>query len=291
MLNVVAEKIAEIVSYEGSSRSSALLRIFLAMTALYRFWFEDSGMRALYQYSQYADLWYWIFVNAAVLMLLGLFSRLSSAVTAIVIFIMYYYYGRYHGYNLWINHHIYFLAISIAMLVLTPCGRSYSLDRYLENSSLFKLDNNLSGLPEEKGNLLGLQLIVLQLVVMYFFAAIDKLEWIFIDGTRLQHIYMATYSGALLPASYSFKIILSIISIFVVLLEFVLVLLIFKRFRKWLILPGLLFHGLLFMFLPVSIYSINCMICYLAFFDADAIHRIIDKLGPRGFTEPKELTH
>ena len=45
------------------------------------------------------------------------------------------------------------------------------------------------------------------------------------------------------------------------------------------VIPGLLLHSLLYVLLPVSTYSATMALLYLAYFDADAVHGVLERLS------------
>ena len=61
----------------------------------------------------------------------------------------------------------------------------------------------------------------------------------------------------------------------------------FRRTRRYLVLPGLAFHAIIYVTLPVYTFSATMALLYLAYFDADAVDRVIARLqgiapaGPR----------
>src|SRR5262249_3911890 len=62
----------------------------------------------------------------------------------------------------------------------------------------------------------------------------------------------------------------------------------FSRTRRYLVLPGLFLHSLFFVFLPRHTYLITRILLYLAYYDPNQIHRVIDQLngiGPKAEEE------
>lgn len=51
------------------------------------------------------------------------------------------------------------------------------------------------------------------------------------------------------------------------------------RIRNWVIIPGMLFHAAIYVSLPVATFTLQMWLLYLAFFDADRVHRFIDELS------------
>lgn len=261
------------VGSTGSSRSSALIRIGLALL----FWSRWAGELLLYMDQSAIGLLLSVnFFIATTLLLIGYRSRMAAAWTGAVGLVIYYYFGHELGREPWTHHHTYLLAISALLLTLTPCGRSFSLDRYL---AVRRAERQGVAPPPERGNLWGLRLIVVQLSVLYFFSALDKTNFAFLSGARLEHIFLWFYAGSDYPALPGLPVLAMLIAWAVVLLEYGLALgLPFQRSRRYLVWPGLAFHAIIYVTLPVYTFSATMMLLYLAYFDADAVDRVIQRL-------------
>ncbi|TPJ50683.1 hypothetical protein FJ471_29895 [Mesorhizobium sp. B2-7-1] len=259
------------VDTEGSSRSSALIRIGLAML----FWSRWAGELLLYRDQSPAGLFLAAnFFVATMLLFVGYHSRVAAVWAGSVGLAMYYYFGFQLGREPWTHHHAYLLAVAALLIALTPCGRSYSLDRYLAVAHAERM-----GVPPpaERGNLWGLRLIVAQLSVLYFFAAFDKSSHAFLSGARIEQIFLWFYDGSDYPAGLALPA--TIVSFGVVGLEYGLAFgLPFRATRRYLVLPGLAFHAIIYLTLPVYTFSATMALLYLAYFDADAVDRVIARL-------------
>lgn len=266
------------VCSEGSSRSSALIRIGLATL----FWSRWAGELLLYMDQSPVGLFLAVnFFVATVLLFVGYHSRVAAVWTGAVGLTMYYYFGFQLGREPWTHHHAYLLAVTALLIALTPCGRSYSLDRYL---SVMRAERAGVAPPAERGNLWGLRLIVLQLSVLYFFAAFDKSSYAFLSGARIEAIFLWYYAGSDYPASLAW--LATIVSVAVVALEYCLAFgLPFAATRRYLLLPGLAFHAIIYLTLPVYTFSVTMALLYLAYFDADAVDKVIARLQGTGFKE------
>ncbi len=262
------------VRTEGSSRSSALIRIGLALLL----WGRWAGEVALFRYPSVSGLLLsGAFFTTTTAMLFGLFSRAATAAAGVVAFTMYYYVGFGLGREPWTHHHVYLLAMATLLCALTPCGRSYSVDRWLAVRRASR-----AGRPPspERGNLWGLRLIALQLSMVYLWSAFDKTTPGFLGGDRLEMIVMWFYLGSDYPTWSGFPALMAVASVAAVALEYALGIgLLFSRTRKWLVIPGLLWHGIIFVTLSVATFSLTMWCLYLAYFDADAVHGVIDELG------------
>jgi len=257
----------------ASSRSSALIRIGLVFVIWARFaaaarpWDSDFGWPTLFSL---------VFFVATVAMLIGYKARISTFVTGVLAISFYYFFGVVLGHEPYTHHHTYWIGIATLFCALTPCDKSYSLDRWLAVRQARKEGRQP---PREEGNVWGLRLIVVQLTMMYFWTAIDKLRnYDFVSGERLQSIFMTRYVhfGHWLEWLWPFIV----MSWIVILLEFALAFgMPFRATQRYLVIPGLLLHGFFFALLPVGTYSITIVLLYLAYFDPNQVHRVIDELS------------
>jgi hypothetical protein len=265
------------VGTEGSSRPSALIRIGLAML----FWSRWAGELLLYMDQSPAGLFLAAnFFVATTLLFVGYHSRAAAVWTGAVGLAMYHYFGFELGREPWTHHHTYLLAVAALLIALTPCDRSYSLDRYL---AVMRAERAGLPPPAERGNLWGLRLIVVQLSVLYFFAAFDKSNYAFLSGARIEQIFLWFYAGSDYPAGLAWPA--TMVSVAVVALEYCLALgLPFRATRRYLVLPGLAFHAIIYLTLPVYTFSATMALLYLAYFDADAVSKVLTRLQGTGST-------
>lgn len=261
------------VNSYGSSRSSGLIRIGLALL----FWSRWAGELLLYMNQSVVGLILSLnFFAATTFLLIGYKSRAAALWTGAVGFVIYYYFGHALGREPWTHHHTYLLAIAALLLTLTPCERSYSLDRYL---SVARARRRRQAPPPERGNLWGLRLIVLQLSVLYFFAALDKSNAAFLSGARLEQIFLWFYAGSDYPDIPGLPALAMVIAFVVTCLEYTLAFgLPFPRTRRYLVWPGLAFHAIIYLTLPVYTFSATMILLYLAYFDADEVDHVIARL-------------
>lgn len=211
-----------------------------------------------------------LFFMFATMMLVGYMARLASFMTGFGILLVYLAGG---GMNVpgWAHHHVYLLAVAAILLAATPCGASYSLDRLRELRR--------GALPPEHGYLWGQKLIALQLSALYFWTAVDKTDWAFLSGQRLEQIFVWTYSGRALELLLAWPWLLAVFSVVVVLVEYWLaVAILVARWRTYALPVGLSLHATFYLALPVDTYSITIITLYLALMDPDAVHRFIDRL-------------
>lgn len=262
------------IGTEASSRTSALIRIGLVVVMWARFseellLFKRLGWDGL-AFSASYFIW-------STMMLFGIASRLATPVTAVHLLLIYFYGGHLQGNEPWTHHHVYLLSWSTLLLSLTPCGRSYSVDRWL---AVRRAERAGVPPPPERGNVWGLRLIAIQLCLLYLWTAYDKTTYAFLSGQRLEAIFMYFYSGSVYPAWPGFGELMIVLSWIVVVGEYALGAgLLFPRTRRWLVLPGLALHAAFYVLLPVSTYSMTVWVLYLAFFDPDRVHGVIEQLS------------
>jgi hypothetical protein len=265
------------VDSEGSSRSAGLIRIGL----VFLIWARFSNELILYKHPSISGIAFSTsYFAVTTLMLFGLWARLAVLATAAHLFFLYFYGGLFQGHEPWTHHHVYLLCAATLLLALSPCGSSYSLDRWLAVRRA-RLDGGAP--PPERGNLWGLRLIALQLSALYFWAAYDKSSWGFLSGERMESYAMYFYFGSTYPTWVGFHEAMLVCAWIVVVLEYALAFgLPFRRTRRWLILPGLALHALFYVLVPVSTYSMTMWLLYLAYLDPDRVHEFIDSMEGRG---------
>ncbi len=176
----------------------------------------------------------------------------------------------------WKHHHAFLLVMAALFIALTPCGRSYSLDRWLALRRALK-----SGLPPppEIGNLWGLRLTAIQLSMVYFWTAYEKLYWGFLSGDRMELLaynYYAGYDYASIPGFSAFCFVIAIAT---VILEFLLAFgLYIPKFHKYLMPAGIVLHVLFYILLPIRTFTLTMILLYLAFIPAASVHRFINNM-------------
>ncbi len=253
--------------YRDSTRSVGLIRIGLVLLI----WARWAGELILCRDIRLSA----ILLNSAFflltgLMCVGLWTRVSSMGTAIIISVM------FAMYESWKHHHTFLLVMSTLFIALTPCGLSYSLDRWLALRRALK-----SGLPPppEIGNLWGLRLIAIQLSMVYFWTAYDKLNWGFLSGARMELLVYNYYAGFDYATLPGFSALCFIVAITTVILEFLLAFgLYIPKFRKYLMLAGIVLHVLFYVLLPIRTFTLTMILLYLAFIPAASVHHFINNM-------------
>ena len=257
---------------QGSTRPLGLMRIAIATIVFVRFANEVS----LYQGDSLSFvLLGLVFFGLTSMMLVGFKAQAACTGVAITLMTMHFYMGKVHGYPGWSSHHIYILVVSVSLLALSPCGRSFSWDRYRALAQA----QDAQDIPPERGDLWPQRLIALQLAALYFWAAVDKTNWSFLSGQRIEEAFIWSFTGRALEPLISLGAILSVLSIVVVVVEYFLAFAIFVRRWQVFVLPlGLALHAAFYVLLPVNTYSATVMVLYLALLDPDAVHRFLDRM-------------
>ncbi len=257
---------------QGSTRPLGLMRIAIATIVFVRFANEVS----LYQGDSLSFVLLGLaFFGLTSMMLVGFKAQAACTGVAITLMTMHFYMGKVHGYPGWSSHHIYILVVSVSLLALSPCGRSFSWDRYRALAQA----QDARDIPPEYGDLWPQRLIALQLAALYFWAAVDKTNWAFLSGQRLEEAFIWSFTGRALEPLISLGAILAVLSIIVVVVEYFLAFAIFVRRWQAFVLPlGLALHAAFYVLLPVNTYSATVMVLYLALLDPDAVHRFLDRM-------------
>lgn len=258
---------------QGSTRPVALIRIGVAVLVLVRYADEVALFQARSPVGVALGL---LFFASMLAMLVGYRTRLAVAAASVVLVTMYYGGGVGARISGWSHHHSYLLMITVILLNFAPCGLSYSLDRVLALRQAAR-----AGLPPppEHGPLWAQRLLALQLVAIYFWTAVDKSNWAFISGERLEQTLVWIYSNRPLEQFLTASWFTMPASIAVVAVEYFLpVGLLVRRLQPIAIPIGMLLHLTFYLVLPVTVYSANMVLLYLAVLDPDAVHRFIDRL-------------
>ncbi len=266
---------------QGSTRSLGLLRICLALL-VYTRWAHDFQLFREWQPNR-IDMPTGAFIALSIglylstgMMLVGAFSRVATALAgastlAIVIGV-----GHLLGHEPYTHHHTWALALGVALLALTPCGGSFSLDRWW---ALRRADRAGQPPPTEQGELWALPLLGLHVSAIYLYGTWAKLTPGYLSGARMQHYLMTLYTGSDLPQGLLADALIQLSTWGSILIEPLLAIgLWIPRLRRWLLPVGLLFHGFIYWSLPVGTFSMTIAALYLAFLDPDASHRAIDRL-------------
>ena len=201
---------------------------------------------------------FWVFLAYAVLLTLGLWTRLSSVAVFLCL-------TSIHQRNLLILHGgDAFLRIVGFFLIFAPAGAALSLDR------LIRVRRGLEG-PEIKPRAPWAQrMIQIELSLLYLTSFWWKMKghtWL--DGTALYYVtHLHSIARFPLPGWIQSAAILRIGSWFTLALEFSLgVLIWFPRFRYPVLLLGLLFHLSIEYALNLPMFSSDVLTAYILFVD------------------------
>lgn len=260
---------------EGSTRAVAVMRIFIIANVWARWGDEHVLFRDLNAEPLLIGTLFFLSTTAA---FFGIFTRVSMAGVALVTNYFVYVQGHVYGHEPYTHHHTILLANVCFLLALSPCGRSLSVDRLIELNQAEKQGRS----PQpERANLWAQRLLALQVAAIYFWGAVDKTNPAFLSGARMQHYLMFYYTGPLelsefMPGSDVFMCVLAILT---VALEYALAFgLLLSQYRKWLIIPGLVLHGVFYFSLSVFTYTTTMWVLYLAVIEPDEFDRVLDRL-------------
>ena len=271
---------------EGSTRAVGLMRVGLGLLIWSRW-----AMEVAPYWKAHPQHWALavVFFPISATLTLGIASQASAALMALVLWTMRMYFGYSLGMEEWTHHHTNLLVMATTLLALTPCGRSFSVDRYL---AVRRARARGEALPAESGPLWAVSLMAVQVSTLYLWSAWDKCNAAFLSGERLEHMYVRWYFFDypdwpwFSPAAQAFAIVTIIIEVVLPVGLFV------RRWQWWLIPTGLMLHGVFYILLPVGTFSLTMALLYLAYVDPQVVHRAIDELLGRvdasGGSEPAQ---
>lgn len=270
------ERIIAWFETEGSTRPAGLLRIALA----FLIWVRFADELAFYESGNLiAVVFEALFFLATACMLVGLRARLATGITAVLLGLMYFGAGHGAGVTSWTSHHIYLLLSATTLLAFAPCGASFSIDRLRAVSDAEREGRSP---PPERASLIVMRLIALQVVAVYFWSAVDKTTLSWISGERLQQVFWWQYSGRLLFGALTNDYVTIILSVAVLVIEYLIALaILIRRFQPVAIPVAMILHVMLYLFVPVMTFSGTMILLYLAVIDADDTNRVIERLMGR----------
>ena len=230
---------------KSSTRSSAILRIGLVILA----WSLFADRLIIYRTFQSPD-WFILgilFFIFSGMLCIGWRTKFSNVGFALVLNFMCFYLGVKDNYSPFTTFPGGLIAMSIAWLCFLPSGKSFSLDRYIAKAKI-KDKNNL--FYKEIGQVWALNLIKVQVAVVYFFAAFDKSYLGF--NERLEQVFQNAYFGSYLPWE-GLRFIIFLISVSTVLILYLLTFGLFiKSWHRWLMPVGIIFH--------IFLYFLECFV-------------------------------
>ncbi len=262
------------VMREGPTDLVSLLRIGLALIIWCRW-----GTEMAYYWRPHPEMWVMdtVFFLASTAMLVGFWSRTSTFITAATLFTGWLYFAPVHGMNSeFTHHHTRILMAANLFLAFTPCGGSWSLDRWL---AVRKAREAGGEPPPNIGSLWATDLIAIQVSTVYFWSAWDKTQWGFLSGERIEnmlvHWYFFDYPYWL-PGFHEFCM---FGAWFTLVVEYVLPFALFvPRFQRWLIPAGFLLHAMFFVVLPVGTFTCTMMLLYLAYLKPEQVRSVLGSM-------------
>lgn len=229
------------------------------------------------------------FFIGSTLMCIGLWTRLSTAVTAIVLLYCHHIRGLVDSVPGWTNHNILLLILTVSLLALTPCGTTYSVDRWraLRRAAIA----NEAG-PTELAPLWSLRLLALLLATVYFSTVYDKTTVAFLGGERLQAVFASHYTGSdYLEEPWEVFCMLSAIMVYVIEASLIFGLAV-PRLRGPLMFAGATMHLAFYNAFRIGAFSTNMIMLYFAWLPTAPIRRVIDEVcgygGEANDTTPSE---
>lgn len=267
------ERFSTLINREESALPSALMRIGLVALVWDR-WASDF---LLYKAdTPFHWLVYGSFMVATPMLLVGFCTQFAAWWTAATMLTVFYGLGVVEGVESYTHHHTYLLTTFAALMPLLPSGKALSVDRWL---LLRKAEQKGELLAPPTGATWAVPLIGLQLTSMYVWAAYDKCTWAFASGQRLHHIFQWYYGSADPIAIPGFEWMMTAAAVGTIAGELALAVFPwFARVRLPTLLFGVVFHGLLFVSLPVGPFSATVWVMYLAYLPAVDVDNFVRRL-------------
>jgi len=269
------ERALWLATAEASTRPAALMRIGLVLLL----WVRYAKSFILFTKLDPAYIGigasFWL---STTLLFFGVFSRLSATWAGVTTMAgIYFFLGYERGMEPFTHHHTYLLCISPLLLALTPCGGSYSFDRWW---ALRSADAAGEPPPPERGPLWGQYLIAFQIAMIYLWGAVDKTNAAYLSGERFEHYLMALYFGSDYPKWSGFAPMCTFLAVSSVVLEYALVPGLFLRRLQPLLIPiAMIFHAIIYYTMPVGTFTLNMWLFYIAFIHPDVVHDFIDRMS------------
>ena len=223
------------------------------------------------QDDRWITAFFWVFLVFAVLLTIGLWTRVSSVVVFLCV-------ASIQQRNLFILHGgDTFLRVTGFFLMFAPAGAAFSLDR------LIRVRRGLEGAEIPARAPWAQRMIQFELALLYFVSFWWKLEgntWL--HGTALYYVlHLHSVARFPLPRWIEHPAILKIGSWFTLALEFSMgVLIWFRPFRYPLLLLGLLFHLALEYALNIPMFQWDVLTAYVLFVDLADLGRVWRKIRP-----------
>ena len=258
----------QLLARHESAVPSAIMRIALVLL-LWDRWASDFLLYKADTPLQY--VLYSSYMVATPLLLVGLFTQLAAWWTAATMLGVFYGLGVMGGVESYTHHHTYLLTTFAVLIPLIPSGRALSVDRWW---AVRKAERTGQPAPPATGDTWAVPLIGLQLTAMYVWAAYDKFNYAFASGQRLHAIFQWYYGSAdpiAIPGFSGLMVASAAVTICgeLALATFPWI----PKLRLPTLLFGVVFHGMLFMSLPVGPFSATVWAMYLAYLPAADVDR------------------
>jgi hypothetical protein len=262
-----------IATAEISSRPLGMFRIFVAFILIYQF----AGPWVSYQADKFpvAMVTVWVFFVSAFFVLVGFKTRWATTTLALSFAILHLYYGIHHDIYKFSKPVQQFQVVVI--MALCPCGRSLSIDRALEVRRAAREGRE----PEpERMPWWLLELFILQIAVVYLWAAEDKTDDKWFRGERMERYWIEWYGNS---DSLGYSKVLHPIAVFLAwsttILEFTLAFgLPIRRLRPYLLWGGIMLHFGILGGLAVTYFSFMMISILLLCMPPQWIHDFVELL-------------
>ncbi len=215
---------------------------------------------------------FWVFLGSAVLLTIGLLTRLNSVVVFLCL-------ASIQQRSLYILHSgDTFLRVAGFFLVFAPAGAAFSVDRRI------RIWRGKEGTNIQPRSPWAQRMIQLELSLVYFAAFLLKVKgapWL--QGTAMYYIYhLEEFKRFPVPAWFLRPMVLKLEGWFALVLEFSLGVLIWvKKLRYILLALGLLFHLCLEYSLNIPLFQWDILSAYILFVDAEDLNRAEDWIRRR----------
>lgn len=258
------------VNEEVSSRSLGVIRILITFNILN----EYTAHLVLHQVDSSPALIavVWTMLVADVFVMVGYKTRWSTLAWALSFGILHLYFGRFLGEVTRMAQPVQAFQC-IMVLTIAPSGRSLSIDRALEVRRARAQGRE----PEpERVPHLALDLIMLSIASIYFWAALDKTDAAWLRGERMEMYYIKWYGGSdSLVYTPWMHTVCKLMAWATTGLEFALAFgLVFRRTRPWVVIGGYLLHIGIAMTLAVTYFSFKMMVMLFAAVPPRWVHQV-----------------
>ena len=234
----------------------SLLRIGAILVSIARF----SGTFSLFAQTDWPHgclaILFW---GAAVCGLVGLWARPAVFLTGFTSFLAYVFDGHGGQVVQLGSHHVLAQSMLCMLLATTPCGGAFSI--------------RPAG-PGALGPGWGLWLLRLHVCVLYLGAVYEKLNWGFLSGQRLEQITYYIYLGSDWLDVPGLRLFCMVSAWLTVVIEAYLAIVIWRsQWAKWTWLLAAIFHGLVYLAIPVSTFSATMLVGVAAAFAPRDVHQ------------------